>query len=33
MDHLEARDFRAFERDVEELEARGFVLRGRRSSD
>jgi hypothetical protein len=33
MDHLEGRDFRAFERDVEELEARGFVLRGRRSSD
>jgi hypothetical protein len=33
IDHLEARDFRAFERDVEELEAKGFVLRGRRSND
>jgi hypothetical protein len=27
MDHLEARDFRAFERDVDELSKRGFVLR------
>jgi hypothetical protein len=27
MDHLEARDFRAFEHDVEELSKRGFVLR------
>jgi hypothetical protein len=27
IDHLEARDFRAFERDVEELGKRGFVLR------
>jgi len=26
MDHLEARDFRAFERDVDELSKRGFVL-------
>jgi hypothetical protein len=30
IDHLQARDFRAFEDDVEELEAKGFVLRGRR---
>src|SRR4051812_30288847 len=30
IDHLEARNFGAFEDDVEELEARGFVLRGRR---
>ena len=30
IDHLQARDFRAFEKDVEELEAKGFVLRGRR---
>jgi hypothetical protein len=30
IDHLQARDFKAFERDVEELEARGFLLRGRR---
>jgi hypothetical protein len=30
IDHLQARDFKAFETDVEELEARGFVLRGRR---
>jgi hypothetical protein len=30
LDHLQARDFQAFENDVEELEARGFVLRGRR---
>ena len=27
MDHLEARDFGAFERDVDELSKRGFVLR------
>jgi hypothetical protein len=27
MDHLEARDFRAFERDLDELSKRGFVLR------
>ena len=27
MAHLEARDFRAFERDVDELSKRGFVLR------
>jgi hypothetical protein len=33
LDHLQARDFPAFEQDVEELEARGFVLRGRRSND
>jgi len=30
IDHLRARDFRAFEDDVEELEAKGFVLHGRR---
>jgi hypothetical protein len=30
IDHLQARDFAAFETDVEELEAKGFVLRGRR---
>jgi hypothetical protein len=30
IDHLEQRDFSAFEQDVEELAARGFVLRGRR---
>jgi hypothetical protein len=30
LDHLQARDFGAFETDVEELEAKGFVLRGRR---
>jgi hypothetical protein len=29
IDHLRARDFRSFEVDVEELEAKGFVLRGR----
>jgi hypothetical protein len=27
LDHLETRDFRAFEVDVEELSKRGFVLR------
>jgi hypothetical protein len=27
IDHLQARDFRAFEDDVEELSKRGFVLR------
>jgi hypothetical protein len=30
IDHLQARDFAAFENDVEELGAKGFVLRGRR---
>jgi hypothetical protein len=33
LDHLQARDFQAFEKDVEELEAKGFVLGGRRSND
>ena len=33
LDHLRARDFQAFEKDVEELEAKGFVLGGRRSND
>jgi hypothetical protein len=30
IDHLRARDFQAFEKNVDELEAKGFVLRGRR---
>ena len=30
LDHLLARDFRAFETDVEELSNRGFLLRGGR---
>jgi hypothetical protein len=28
LDHLQARDFQAFEADVDELGNRGFVLRG-----